>query len=113
MNTVSIVLIIAIEVLVFSGAWRILEKAGKPGWGILIPGYNLYLLICIAELNNAWFLLCLIPILNIVVLFYIFVKICKHFGHGFGYVFGLFFLPFIFFPLLGFGKERYEKYMNA
>jgi hypothetical protein len=108
MNVAAVLLVIAIELLVFSGAWQILEKAGKPGWGILVPGYNLFLLVSIADLHWTWILFCLIPGVNIFVLFYIFVKICKHFGQGYGYAVGIFFLPFIFLPLLGFGQKRYQ-----
>lgn len=30
--------------------WHIFEKAGRPGWAALIPGYNIYLLLCITGL---------------------------------------------------------------
>lgn len=33
----------------------------------------------------------------------------KVFGHGIGYAIGLFFLPFIFWLILAFGKSKYDK----
>lgn len=35
-------------------------------------------------------------------------KISRLFGHGIGMSLGLIFLPFIFYPILGFGKSQYQ-----
>ncbi len=36
-------LFFAIWIVTIVGLWKIFEKAGKPGWGALIPIYNLIL----------------------------------------------------------------------
>jgi len=39
---------LAVLVVVVIGGWKVFEKAGHPGWAILIPIYNLYILLQIA-----------------------------------------------------------------
>lgn len=52
------VLIVVLVMLVFGciGVWKTLEKAGKPGWGALIPYYNSYLLCEVSGVNPFWVL---------------------------------------------------------
>ena len=40
---------VAFFVVFIIGVWKTLEKAGQPGWGGLIPIYNLYLLTQVAQ----------------------------------------------------------------
>lgn len=40
--------------LMLIAGWRILKKAGEPGWKILIPIYNVYMLWKIAGMKNWW-----------------------------------------------------------
>ena len=47
--------------------WKVFEKAGQPGWGVLIPIYNILLLLKIAGKPGWWILLYLIPLVNIVI----------------------------------------------
>ena len=98
-------LVIAVAVLV--GMWKVFVKAGKPGWGAIVPLYNLY---CLSDmsLGKGWmFLLLIIPIVDIVVLIMMYVKLAKAFGKGVGFAVGLIFLPFIFMPILGYGDAKY------
>ena len=43
-----LVIYLAIIVLCIAGLWKMYEKAGQPGWGCLIPFYNIYLMCRIA-----------------------------------------------------------------
>ena len=54
-------------VLVIIGGWKMFVKAGKPGWGIIIPFYNTYLLCKIAGRPGWWLILFFIPIVNIII----------------------------------------------
>ncbi|MCA9100891.1 MAG: signal peptidase I, partial [Planctomycetales bacterium] len=83
-------------------------KAGKPGWGALIPIYNVILLLQIAGRPIWWILLFLIPIVNLVIAVIVAIDIAKHFDKGTGFGLGLAFLGFIFYPILGFGDARYR-----
>jgi hypothetical protein len=104
MNLISFLLLAA----VLAGLWKVFEKAGRQGWEALIPVYNLYVLTQIV--GQAWWLviLCFIPLVNIVVLAFLAFKLAGRFGQGIGFTLGLVFLPFVFYPLLGFGDARYN-----
>jgi len=88
--------------------WVMYDKAGQPGWGSIIPIYNLYLLCKIAQRPGWWLLLMFIPIVSIFIYILIYMDIAKNFGKGAGFGLGLFFLPFIFIPILAFGDAQYS-----
>lgn len=90
------------------GMWKIFEKAGKPGWAAIIPFYNTYILTEIAGMDIMWFILTLVPCVNIVAAIMIWVNVAKNFGKDTGYAIGIILLPFIFIPMLGFGNARYQ-----
>jgi hypothetical protein len=98
---------LALVIFIIAGVWRVYEKAGKPGWTSLIPIYNTIVLLEIAGKPIWWFLLLLIPFLNIIIVLIIFIDLAKAFGKGTGFGLGLTFLGFIFFPILGFGDAKY------
>ncbi len=91
-----------------AGMWAAFAKAGKPGWAAIVPIYNIVVLCEIAGKPAWWVLLCLLPCVNIVVLFLIFMNVAKAFGRDIGTALGLFFLGFIFWPILGFGEAQYR-----
>ena len=99
------VVYLAFIIAIFAGMWTTLSKAGKPGWGCIIPFYNVYLWVETAGRPVLWFVLSVIfpPIMII-----IFIDIAGKFGKGAGFGLGLVFLPFIFFPMLGFGSAQYN-----
>lgn len=102
-----VLLYIAILLVVLIGMWKVFTKAGKPGWAILIPIYNTIVMIEIAKRPIWWILLLFIPVVHIVIGIIIIIDIAKAFGKGAGFAMGLVFLPFIFYPILGFGDSKY------
>lgn len=90
------------------GAWLMFEKAGEPGWAAIIPIYNYLIVIKIAGKPWWYLLLLLIPIVNIVIIIITLDGLAKSFGKGTGFTVGLFFLRFIYIPILGFGKAVYS-----
>lgn len=98
---------IGIILLLIIAQWKVYEKAGQPGWAVLIPFYNLYILLKILGKPGWWILLYFIPIVNIVIAIMVTHRLSKSFGHDVGFTLGLLFLGFIFYPILGFGESRY------
>jgi len=49
-----------------------------------------------------------IPIANIVVAFLLSLALAEKFGKTTGFAVGMFFLPFIFYPILAFGDAQYK-----
>jgi hypothetical protein len=92
-----------IGILMIAALWKIFSKAGKPGWGSLIPIYNTILLIQAAGKPTWWFFILWLFVPAIIVLF----ALARSFGKGIGFGFGLLFLPLIFFPILGFGSAQH------
>jgi hypothetical protein len=97
-----------VMLLMLAAMWKMFTKAGQPGWAILIPIYNLYVMCKIAGRPGWWLLLMLIPLVNLIVAIILYVDIAKNFGSGAGFAIGMLFLPFIFFPILGFGSAQYQ-----
>ena len=100
--------ILAIGVLTIAGIWQVFTKAGAPGWAAIVPFYNLWTLVKVARMEPVMFILLLIPIVNIAVLILVSVEIAKAFRQTTGFGVGLALLPFIFYPVLGFGDGQYQ-----
>ena len=105
----SFAFLIALVICVFMVAamWRVFTKAGQPGWGCLIPFYNVYLMLKIAGKPGWWLVFFFIPVINLVVQIVMTIDIAKNFGRGGWFAAGLIFLPIIFFPVLAFGESVY------
>ena len=105
---IILVIYLAILVLVVAGMWKMFTKAGQPGWGAIIPIYNGYLLLKIVGRPVWWLILFFIPLVSLIVWIVLVMDIAKSFGRGMGTAIGLFFLSFIFIPILGFGEAEYQ-----
>ena len=100
---------LAIVVLVIAGLWMTFTKAGEPGWASIIPIYNVIVILRIAGKPWWWIFLMLIPVVNFVITIIVAINVAKNFGKGAGFGIGLALLPFIFYPILGFGDARFRK----
>ncbi len=99
---------LVVGILLLIAAWKILEKAGEPGWKAIIPFYNMYTLVKIADGNGLKFLLLCIPIVGFIYDIIFSIKLAKAFGKGTGFGIGLFLLPNVFTLILGFGDAEYQ-----
>ena len=100
-------IMLGVMVFLIAALWRMFDKAGKPGWASIVPIYNAFVMLQIAGRPGWWLLLMFIPFVNIVIAFVLALDIAKAFGKGTGFGMGLFFLGFIFYPVLGFGNAQY------
>lgn len=116
------VIVIGVSIAAIVGEWKILTKAGEPGWGALIPIYSQYMLCKITGVNPYWLLIVFLsPILTIIpiigslatlavsVYFTVLlgVSLARSFGKDDGFAVGLILLQPIFYLILGFGKDEY------
>lgn len=104
---VFIPLMIALSTISIVSMWRIYLKAGMPGWAVLVPIYNLVVLLKIVKKPVWWFFLLLIPLVNIVFAVWITNLLSKSFGKDEGFAAGLLLLSFVFYPILAFGSPTY------
>lgn len=98
---------IAILSITIYGIWRIFTKAGKPGWASIVPIYNAIVQCEIGQRPTWYVFMLFIPLVNIVFAIMMISGISKAFGKDDGFTVGLIFLPFVFYPILGFGPEKW------
>ncbi len=102
-----VVVAVIVAVLEIAGTWRVYTKAGQHGWASIIPFYNIWVLLKIVGRPGWWLVLFLIPLVNIITALVVLYDLCLSFGKTAAFLVGLFFLGFIFYPILGFGAARY------
>jgi hypothetical protein len=107
-GVVLIVIWVAVAVLVFASLWRVYTKAGQPGWAALVPIYNLIVLFRIVGRPWWWIFLLLIPIVNIVILFIVYIDLAKSFDRSTAFGVGLALLGIVFLPILAWGPATYR-----
>ena len=91
------------------GLYGMFKKAGIEPWKALVPFYNTWCMVQKMKLHNVWFFLQLIPIAGQFITIWITIKFVEHFGRfGFWHHAATVFLPFIYFPYLGYSNN--EKY---
>ena len=106
-NPLIWILYAVIWILYIVSLWKIFTKANLQGWGSIIPFYNVYLQIKLAWKPWWWLLLLFIPFVNIVILIIITIETGRRFGKGNWFIIWMFFLWFIFYPILAFDDSKY------
>ncbi len=87
----------------------VFPKAGHARWLALIPGYNIYVLVVgVARLSKLWFVLVLIPGVQIIAAILVNVEVARRFGRSEAFGLGLALLGFVFYPILGLSRAKYE-----
>ena len=91
------------------GMYGMFKKAGIAPWKALIPFYNTWCMVQKMELKKYWFFFQLVPVAGQFITIWICIKFVEHFGRfNFWHHAAAVFLPFIYFPYLGYSKsERY------
>ena len=106
---VGLLIWLAVVVLMVAALWKIFEKAGEPGWAAIVPLYNLIILLKIIGKPLWWIVLFVVPCVNIVAAVLLAVELAKAFGKGIGFAIGMVLVPFVFYPVLGFGSAEYRR----
>ena len=103
-SAIMLMISIALSVLILIAMWKLYVKAGKPGWAVLIPFYNLWVLFEIVYGDSVKMFLLLIPVANIYFAIKLYIDLAHVFGKSTGYGVGMAFLTIIFVPMLAFSK---------
>jgi len=88
------------------GMYGMFKKAGIDGWKAFVPFYNTWCIVEKCDIKRIWFWLQFIPIAGQFITIWITIIFSMHFGkfnlldHA-----AVVFLPFIYFPYLGFSKD--------
>lgn len=96
-------------VLLYVSAWRIFKRAGRAGWASLVPFYSTLVFLDVAGWPRWFFLLLLVPGLNLVLLCLMCADVARRFGRSalFG-VLGLGIFGFVGWPWLAATPARYQ-----
>lgn len=98
---------LALYAVVAIGLGKLFEKAGKPAWAGWVPIYNLFVITEISGREILWFILLLIPCINIVAAIIVGIDFAKAYGKDAIWGVGMALIPLIFVPLLGFSNVSY------
>lgn len=104
-----IAIIFIVFIIPVASYWKIFEKAKQPGWTVLIPIYNLVILMKIIDKPWWWALLCIMPYLGIIWIIWSNNLMVKRFGKTEAFTIGIMLLAPIFLPILAFGDSKYVK----
>ena len=111
---VTLIVYLAIAVVMVVSLWKVFEKAGKPGWAVLIPIYNLIVMLDIVKRPTWWVILFLIPLVNIVVAFILAMDMAEAFGKSKGWGIGMLaILGVVGYPMLAFTDASYTAPSRA
>ena len=102
-------IVLLLVALIIVSTWKIFAKAGKPGWAALIPFYNYVVFLDITNEPLWWVLLMCIPGVNLVLWVIVMHRLAVTFGRGWWFTVGMLLLPFVFFPILAFGRAQYAN----
>ncbi len=103
-----LVIMMFILLVVVASGWKLFEKAGVAGWKFIVPFYNVWVLVEICGKPWWWFLLILfVPGVNIVFNLLLSLALAERFGKSSMFGIGIFFLPFVFWPMLAFSDASY------
>ena len=75
----------ALLLLVIVAHWEVFAKAGRPGWAIFIPFYNLYVCMKISSKPGWWWVLLCIPGVNIIFSILMMRGLARNFDKGVGF----------------------------
>ena len=102
-----IVLWIAVSIVLIIANWIIFTKAGKPGWAIIIPIYNVIVMLQIVKKPIWWIFMLFIPVANVVFMIMIIYNLVLKFGQPGWHVILALFIGVIYYPYLAFSKASY------
>lgn len=103
-----------------AGLWKMLEKAGEPGWAAIIPFYSSYKL-CQKVMGNPWYwvrlFVAVVPVIGWIAAFYFKYQIgkatAKSFGQDETWAWGYTFLEPVFNCITGFGDYKYYGILGS
>lgn len=105
MSVIGLVFMLIPAIFYIISWWKLIQKAGGPGWSVLIPVYNNMVLAQVTGKPATYGLLTLIPIAGIVFYIMLLDSLVRRFGKSSGWTVGVIFLPIIFVPILAFSRS--------
>jgi len=108
-NPLLVIFWILVTAILIVANWKIFTKAGKPGWAILIPIYNIVVMVQIIKKPLWWVIILFVPIIDAVFAILIVYNLVLRFGKPGWHVLLALFLGVIYYPYLAFSKAEYQE----
>jgi hypothetical protein len=105
-SMLSAFLFIGLAVFVIASIWKVYDKAGEPGWSVLIPIYGQIVMARIGGKSAWWVLALFLPGIGIIAAVVLAVGVAERFEKTALFGLGLAFLPFLFYPMLAYGDAE-------
>ena len=106
---VFLVIWLAVVGAILAGLWKTAVKAGLPGWALLVPIYNLHIMLKMTNQPSWWlWAIMFIPGYNILLSYKLMVAFAALYGKSASFGLGLLVLGPVFFAMLGFGDAKYH-----
>lgn len=94
-------------------SYKLIEKAGIPGWKILIPYYNLFVLVQLTGRSYWWYLWLVVPFINVFTFALLLIELIKGFNrYGMLDQVLVALFPFIYLPWLSFQNQDWVELDN-
>ena len=103
----GLLIVVGVGLIPIIGIWKVFAKAGEPGVAAIVPIWNLLIISKISGRDPIMGLVLAIPCVGTIFAFIMLMDIAKRFGKEPIYGIGLALLPYIFWPMLGFGSAQY------
>ncbi len=114
MDGILLIVYFALIIAIIVGMVKTFSKMGyDDSWWLIIPILNFVFMCKVIGKPWWWIFLLIIPLVGSIIAIYITAKVCgtvaEAYGKGMGFAVGLFFLGFIFYPILGFGSAQPKR----
>src|SRR6202171_5900246 len=63
-SPIVIIISLAIAILMIAAMWKVFSKAGQPGWAVIIPIYNIYIMCKVAGRPGWWVVLVVFSVVH-------------------------------------------------
>jgi len=103
--SVFALLTLAFSILLMLCSNNIFRKAGKKSWLSYLPIYNLLILLDVCQMFRLYFILLLLPIVNVLVIMLMLYRLSIIFLTKKGFALGLIFMPVLFLPMLNYSRN--------
>jgi hypothetical protein len=106
-GVIGIIVYLVIVIAMIASGWKLFAKAGKPGWAVIIPIYNIIVFLEIVKRPIWWIILLIIPIVSFVIAIILLFDLLKAYGRP-GWHFILLLIPivnFAYYLYLGFSSD--------
>lgn len=105
----DVVVALGMVAAAYAGYYKTFDKAGEEGWKALVPFYSFWVQLRVIDRPDYWMGLYFVPFVCAYVILRSTWDLGTCFGRGAWFKVGMICMPFVFYPILGFGGSAYRR----